>query len=428
MRTEDRRTSARETERLQPGRPRKAATSSAEGATPEGRPRRVYSSPTVARHPAPPVVSLQRSGSVRALATGQWAAAAGLLGLLGGCAPEEELPLPPVVWEGESVRVRMDDPEIEVCGGSFEALDRHAELVREALLLEGDGVIEYSIGDQDFVDAACEGALVDSPFACTTIASGHVFTRYPFIPHEVVHGARRLDPELGHLSSAFEEGLATLFGSDPEGGGTVPLEALETFEDDHVVGAEEYYRSGQLMAILLDSYDTETFRDFDVLAGASDEEVAFTDIFGDTKEAFAEIAESVPHCEQSQWWMPLLECDAALIPADSQTGALMLEGNVSCGRTDVQGPEYGRMWTSRHFRLDERTSTLSYRFDMPEDATLEIVGCSGGCPERFVYSGTRNDVGTVLNGLPALEPGEYFLRISRPVANDDDGHFQVVLQ
>lgn len=47
------------------------------------------------------------------------------------------------------MRVRMGDPGIEVCGGSFEALDRHAELVREALLLRGDEVVEYSIGDQE---------------------------------------------------------------------------------------------------------------------------------------------------------------------------------------------------------------------------------------------------------------------------------------
>lgn len=349
------------------------------------------------------------------------------LALAIGCAPDEGFPLPPVEWEGESIRVRMDDPSIEVCAGSFEALDRHAALVREALLLEGDAVVEYSIGDQEFVNAACDGALVDSPFACTTIAEGHVFTRHPFIPHEIVHSVRRLDPELGHLTSAFEEGLATMFGSDSEGAGTAPLGALELLADDHVVGSEEYHRSGQMMAILLDEQGADAFREFDVLARVSNEDEAFEEVFGLTKEELAVLAEAAPHCEQSQWWVPLLECDGAPIEADPQTGTLVLEGEVSCDAPDVRGPEYGRMWTSRHFQLDRRTSTLAYEIDMPEDATLEIAACAGGCPDRFVYSGTRNQVGSVLNGLPALDPGEYFLRMSRPVGSDDDGSFEVVL-
>jgi hypothetical protein len=52
----------------------------------------------------------------------------------------------------------MDDPGIQVCGGTFEALDRHAALVREAMLLEGDGVVEYSIADEDLVQDICSGA------------------------------------------------------------------------------------------------------------------------------------------------------------------------------------------------------------------------------------------------------------------------------
>ncbi|MEX1363772.1 MAG: hypothetical protein AB1Z98_11635, partial [Nannocystaceae bacterium] len=103
--------------------------------------------------------------------------------VLGGCAPQEDPPLPPVVWEGEAVRVRMDDPGIQVCGGSFEALDRHAQLVREALLLQGDGIIDYSIGDEDFVDQACN---LESPIACTNGTDGRVFTAVPFNAHEIV--------------------------------------------------------------------------------------------------------------------------------------------------------------------------------------------------------------------------------------------------
>jgi hypothetical protein len=69
---------------------------------------------------------------------------------------------------------------------------------------------------------------------------------------------------------------------------------------------------------------------------------------------------------------------------------------------------------------------LTYDIDMPEDATLEIVACNGGCPERFVYIGTNDQVGSFGNGLPSLEPGEYFLRMSRPVG-DSDGRFEITL-
>lgn len=87
-----------------------------------------------------------------------------------------------------------------------------------------------------------------------------------------------------------------------------------------------------------------------------------------------------------------------------------------------------RIWTSRHFRLDERAISIGYDFEMPEDATLEIVGCSSGCPERFAYIGESHQVGSVASGLPSLEPGEYFLRMSRPLDGEGDGRFEVTLQ
>ncbi len=366
------------------------------------------------------------TGTPRMAASVGGVVVAGLLASLpSGCAPEEA-PLPPVVWEGESVRVRMDDPDIEVCGGTFEGLDRHAALVREALRLEGDEVVEYSIGDEGFVDAACNYEP-SVPLGCALYSSGEVFTRIPYLPHEIVHAVRHLDPEIGHLSWVFEEGLATMFEADTLDDGTVPLDAQGLLGDPAVSNAAEYYRAGHLMAILLERHGIDAFRDFDRLALLEGEDRAFVETFGETKEEFAAAAELVPHCEQSQWWMPLLECDGEPMVADPATGVLVLEGNLDCGAEDVRGPDFGRMWTSRHFRLDEPTNVLGFHFEMPEDATLEIVGCSGGCPERFAYIGTRYQVGSVSQGLPRLEPGEYFLRMSRPVAADGT-RFAITIQ
>jgi hypothetical protein len=323
------------------------------------------------------------------------------------------------------VRVRMDDPEIEICRGSFDALDRHAELVREALLLEGDGVIEYSIGDQDFVDERCN---LDSVFACANGADGAVFTSFPFIQHEIVHAVRFMDPEISIRSSPIEEGLAILFGSDDLGQETVPLNTLDIFDDPRVIGGSEYYRAGYSMALLLERHGAERLRNFDLLARDRPEDQAFEEAFGETRVEFAAFADAAPLCDRSQWWIPLLECDGEPIVADPGTGVLTLSGNIACGEPDVQGPELTRIWTSRLFRLDESTSSLGYEFDMPEDATLEIVGCSSGCPQRFAYIGTRYSVGSVSNGLPGLEPGEYFLRMSRPIDGEGDGRFELTIQ
>jgi hypothetical protein len=342
-----------------------------------------------------------------------------------GCVPEE-LPLPPVVWEGETVRVRMDDPDIQVCGGTFEALDRHAALVREALLLEGDGVIEYSMADEELVQSICAGPATDTPVGCAFPDTGRVYTSVPYVPHEIVHSVRGLDPRLGHLSAPFEEGLATLFGADWPDDPVISLEAQAILAERYVTGLREYDRAGQTMSILFDRYGVEAFREFDELARTAGEDAAFADVFGETKAEFAAVAETMPICEQSQWWMPLVECDGEPITADPETGLLALTGNVSCGEPDVKGPEYGRMWTSRRFRLDESTSILGYSFDMPDDATLEIVSCDGGCPERFAYIGTGSQIGSVLHGVPRLEPGEYFLRLIRPVS-DDDGTFEIII-
>jgi hypothetical protein len=340
-----------------------------------------------------------------------------------GCAPEK-LPLPPVVWEGEMVRTRMDDPDIQVCGGTFEALDRHAALVREALLLEGDEVVEYSIVDDDLVQDIC----LSTPDACAFPDSGNIYTSVPYVPHEIVHSVRWLDPRVGRLSSPFEEGLATLFGADWPDDPVIPLEAQAILDEEDVTGLREYDRAGQMMSILLARHGIEAFRRFDELARTMSEDAAFAEAFKETEEEFAAAAEEMPICEQSQWWMPLVECDGEPITADPETGLLALTGNVSCGEPDVKGPEWGRMWTSRRFRLDSHTTRwTSYDFDFPEDATLEIVSCEGGCPQRFAYIGTRYQVGGFGDdALGDLEPGEYFLRITRPVS-EGDGYFEIVI-
>jgi hypothetical protein len=373
----------------------------------------------------PPSIGTQRRGVPESRrSAGRLVGVAGWsLAMMGGCAPEDELPLPPVVWEGESVRVRMDDPEIEVCGGSFEALDRHAELVRDALLLDGDGVIEYSIGDQGFVDERC----TDSPNACTKTTTGAVFVSEPFILHEIVHAVRILDPHISLRSSPIEEGLATLFGSDDLGEGTVSLDAIGILEDTNVIGASEYYRAGYLMALLLERHGTEQLRTFDLLGREHPEDQAFAEAFGESATDFATVANGVPLCEQSQWWAPLLECDGEPIAVDPATDGFSFTGNLGCEEDRTLGPRRGRMWTFWHFRLDEPVGPLGYMFDFPEDATLEIVSCDMSCPLRFAYSGGRYDVGAVDGGLPRLEPGEYFLRLSRPVSNED-GEFDIVLE
>ncbi|MEX1365775.1 MAG: hypothetical protein AB1Z98_21790, partial [Nannocystaceae bacterium] len=252
----------------------------------------------------------------------------------------------------------------------------------------------------------------------------------PFNAHEIVHAVRREDPEIGLLSSPFEEGLAMVYGDDILPSWPIPLEILELFEAPvPVPGEQEYYYSGHMMAKLLEFAGVATFRQFDIEARSVGEDEAFVGTFGETKEDFAAFAEEDPVCEQTQWWVPLLECDGEPMTPDPETGGVTLTGNIECGESDVRGPDARGMWTSRYFRLDERTSHLSYQFDMPEDATLEIVACNGGCPDRFAYIGTRNQVGSIVNGLPALEPGEYFLRMSRPVvSNGEDGRFEIVLE
>lgn len=338
--------------------------------------------------------------------------------IVAACGPEES-PLPPVVWEGESIRVRMDDSELEVCGGTFEALERHTALVREALLLEGDEVIEYSIGDQDFVDSECD--LV-SPSACTKGVSGHVFSSDPYNPHEIVHAVRVRDPSISIRSSGIEEGLAVLFGDDQPGSASPALDAAGVLFADKVSGSQ-YFHAGRTMSVLLEAYGPEVLRDFDRLANTILEDDAFRDVFGQSKTDFAVYAEMMPTCEQSQWWAPLLECDGEPV-VPNETGLVVLEGTLACGAIDTIGPRGGRVWTSQHFRLNRHTTTSSYDIQMPEDATLEIIGCDGGCPERLVYIGGTQEVGGVANGIPALDPGDYFLRMSRPL-HDGDGSFVI---
>lgn len=321
------------------------------------------------------------------------------------------------------MRVRMDDPTLQVCGGSFEALDRHATLVRGALLLEGDGIIDYSIGDADFVNSACNIASA----ACTKATTGAVFATTPMLEHEVVHAARILDAEIELRSSPIEEGLATIFGGDRFDDIDPGLDPSIILRDDQLQSAREYHDAGQMIALLLRQDGVEAFRRFDLLAGTVGEEDAFSMVYGQSKQQFVDATSAEAHCKQSQWWTPLLECDGELIEADPATGSLVLTGNLACGHADVRGPRDETMWISRRFRLERPTSTLSYAVEMPEDATLEIVACGGGCPDRFAYIGTRYQVGSVVNGLPALDPGEYFLRMSRPVS-EQDGYFEVVLQ
>jgi len=318
----------------------------------------------------------------------------------------------------------MDDETIPVCGGTFEALDLHANLVRDAMLLEGqDRIVDYSIGDQDFVLDACEVSSI----GCAPVDTGQVFTSQVFHQHEIVHAVRSLDPKIGHHSIAFEEGLAAVFGADFfDTTMVLALNALEMLQDADLSGPEDADRAGRLVAIVLERYGADSFRRFDLSSRTEDESSAFVGAFDETLEDFAVVADAAPLCGRSQWWQPLLECSGEPIDADPETGKLTFTGDLSCGDSEVQGPVFEMMRTSRHFRVAEPTSEILYEFEMPEDATLEIVECHLGCPDRFTYLGGQSDLGSVSNGIPRLEPGEYFLRITRPVS-DDNGWFEIVL-
>jgi hypothetical protein len=246
------------------------------------------------------------------------------------------------------------------------------------------------------------------------------------LEHEIVHAARILDPEISLRSSPVEEGLATMFGGDRFDDEDPPLDPSIILVNEQLDDALEYHHAGQTMALLLDRHGMDAFRRFDTGARTMDEDAAFVAAFGESKEQFIATVENAPHCEQSQWWAALLECDGEPIVADPLTGDITLTGNISCGDPDTYGPRNERVWTARHFRTDRSVDALAYDIEMPDDATLEIIACQGGCPERMAYIGTRNQVGSVLNGLPPLEPGNYFLRMSRP-ASGDEGRFEIVI-
>ncbi|MCH9687434.1 MAG: hypothetical protein K0V04_38725 [Deltaproteobacteria bacterium] len=342
-----------------------------------------------------------------------WAIAATLT----GCSDEPALP--PVAWESDVLRVRVEDPTTVICEGSFEAIERHATLVRDVLALDGrDRILDYSVVEPDSIGQWCSSTST----ACTHSPPGQVFTATPVLLHEVTHAVRILNPDTRLLSPALEEGMAVLYGDEVFRAQTPPLMA-ESLLQEQIVTVDQYLRTGLLTNILVQRHGLDDFMRFDRLAATTPEDEAFAEVFGETKDQFAQAADDHEACAPQQWREPLLECDDAPVMPDPATGRIVLTGNLSCGDPQVVGPTFSWMTTTRHFRVLESHSSPGHRVDVPRGTTVELVGCQAGCPERYYYD---YFAGPVRGYFPTLEPGDYVVRLTRPVA-DDAGPFTLEL-
>ncbi len=346
--------------------------------------------------------------------------AAFCVSLLSACSQDAVVnaPRPMAAWFGEHLAIGTDG--VTACGGSFEAMDRHADLVGKELMAEEGFELDVYVlpPNFDFADGPCEDS------ACSY--ESEIWTTYLPASHEIVHGVRSNAvgwSAVREAPSVLEEGLAEVYGDDVSTvAPTAMLAPVEDVLDGDVVGLAEYQRAGHFVRYLLERYSLDEVMDLASAGRSVTLEAAFEEVLGESLTRVLADYAQYPICSRNDWRIPILECAGERTPwiaeAPRRVSWTFL---VSCDDDDVIGPRFGRVYTTEvlnlatpgRFRFETDFFDLSRAINLFE---IKLVRCDTACdrPSEIVL---RNDqwASTQID----LEAGTYYVEFDRLAdAND----------
>lgn len=326
------------------------------------------------------------------------------------CQPDD-VELPPILWEGHSLRYRSDEPIDRICGGTFEHLDERAAHIG-ALFDDSRPVVDYvwtpGARLQDFCEGSTLGCQVD----------GAAFTIFPLNEHELVHAR-------GHGGQrALEEGVAVAFGDDQVLAGNIEDSDLETVLRESgpfsLPDGVHYPRLGHFVSYLRAFYGhralvelidaTSIDDDYDRLAAAVESVLGIP-----MDEVLADYEASYPICDSTHFRYDGFDCgrNTVALPLERSEE---IDISVRVGRDEATtlGPRAGEIWTV--LTLDVPTSGRFGLDVFTEEAgtnpQIRLRQCDAACDEIDLSLPEGPGVWSGLS--PCLSAGAYSLRLSLP--------------
>lgn len=338
------------------------------------------------------------------------------------CAEDTVLPVfGEPVWDGEHLQVWATE-DARICGGSFEALDHHAQQVSDYAAQFGVPSTEeryryYWISAEELeAEAPCFGS------AC---ARQGVIYAPRYSPHELVHA------EFASSHSSFvDEGVAVMLGDfgiddvdDP--GKTIPEIVSDTEGGD--LRNEYYGAAGKFVGAMRELYPDEFLPPL-LETQRSDNFARFRSAVTDggiDLDAVLAFNEAESQCRLGAFRIALSECSIPPTPwVDADEWRV--SGTLDCASEDSIGPDGGGViWTVRSFDVEEAGAyTVT--------ATTEGFGFLSACDTPWCgsgFSGAFRPPGWMLlvSTLPStveMQPGRYWVRVQQDI-DDDPSPFSV---
>ncbi len=321
--------------------------------------------------------------------------------LLLGCGVppiDEPEPLPPVVGEGERVRIATGAVSV-VCEGTLDWVDAELDRVEQELELDGvDSGVDVYLLDASALAERC-GPGVHS---CSAAGDpGQIFVRAELyemrVVHELVHDRIAYTPAAGS-APLFDEGLAAAIARPwcpPLQSWTRPsADALLDADEAAVLPQHGEYLGGELVRWLLDAHGPAAVLEFLAALGDAREpaeiRATYVEHFGVAldDELFAHLRaldEPLPPAQSG--------CLAPAAPVSSRFVGYELEAQLDCDsplvRNDFAHPD--RLHVEWTIEVDEETR-FGARGSLPPNSELRIEPCSCQQGEGTTWSSTSEFV------------------------------------
>lgn len=340
-------------------------------------------------------------------------AAAGIV----SCSEDDSLPVfGEPVWDGEHLQVWATE-DARICGGSFQALDHHAQQLSNyasefGITSTAERYRYYWTSVEEFQDAPCFGS------ACNREAAIYA-PRYS--PHEVVHA------EFASEHSSFaDEGLAVMLGDfginefgEPIDTETIPHIIDETqgssLRNEHYnsagkfVGAMRELYPEEYLPPLLDTQRSDDFERFSTTINSSGIDLDAVIAFNQTEN----------ECRLGAYRLAVSECNIPPSPWDNED-EWTASGTIDCASEDTSGPDGGgAIWTIRSFDIIEPgTYTVTAETDgFGLLSACDTPWCGSAFTGSFKPPGWMLLVSTI-PGTVEMQPGRYWIRVQQDI--DDD--------
>lgn len=367
----------------------------------------------------------------------------GLLACLGvallACEDPQWVPPGETVFVGEFMEFRVTDDAPRYCEGVPEYLDRYTGALHEELQVDFDGDLTiYALADPGQVRSfEQEGHLL------AFSADEGILSGTPVLEHELVHAVQTRAYGNQYL---LTEGLAELFGGDARTPDRVltdgtAQEIAEHVEEQEGIRGYAYGDAGRFVGFLDQRYGRDAL--LSLLDNASRDDVTVEQFASRVRDAtgleWDEVAAAYDDsdvCNQHEYWNASPACAAAEVLSlcdGTQDAWHVVELDCSAPgvlgeRDDFTGEGGPEVWTYRTVTFEEPGR---YGMFILGQSGAESVGyvdlkrCRGGCGsflQRFpVPRGP-----SVAEDFEIEEPGDYLLKIARPLDARDRVEFQII--